>query len=79
MQRDAIRPKEPIIADFVDAQLKKARDYIEKELAKPASDSNVPPAPEEAKKADEKKKDEKSSDKKTSSLPVFSVPRDQAA
>jgi carboxyl-terminal processing protease len=78
MQRDAIRPKEPIIADFVDAQLKKARDYIEKELAKPVSDSNVPPAPEEAKKDDEKKKDEKS-DKKTSSLPVFSVPRDQAA
>ncbi|OAI52614.1 hypothetical protein AYO47_06060 [Planctomyces sp. SCGC AG-212-M04] len=78
-QRDAIRPKEPIIADFVDSQLKKAKDYIEKELAKPESDSKVPPAPEEAKKKDDEKKDEKPSDKKTSSLPVFSVPRDQAA
>jgi len=77
-QRDAIRPREPIIADFVDSQLKKARDYIEKELAKPETASAVPPAPDETKKEDEKK-DEKPVDKKTSSLPVFSVPRDQAA
>jgi carboxyl-terminal processing protease len=78
LQRDAIRPKEPIIADFVDSQMKKAKEYVEKEMTKTESPSNVPPAPEEAKK-NEEKKDEKTTDKKTSSLPVFSVPLNQAA
>jgi len=77
-QRDAIRPREPLIADFVDSQLTKARNFIEKEMTKPETATAVPPAPEENKK-DEKKPEAKPSDKSTTSLPVFSVPRDQAA
>jgi carboxyl-terminal processing protease len=76
-QRDAIRPREPLIADFVDSQLKKAREHIEKELAKPAGDSKVPPAPDGDDKSE--KKEDKPSNKSTSSLPIFSVPRNQAA
>ncbi|HVJ68682.1 MAG TPA: S41 family peptidase [Caulifigura sp.] len=77
-QRDAIRPKEPLIAEFVDSQLKKAREYVEKELAKPEQASTTPPAPEGEGK-DDKKNEKKPTDKSTSALPVFSVPRDQAA
>lgn len=77
-QRDAIKPREPLIADFVDSQMKKAKDYLEKELMKPATASAVPPEPEKD-DAKDKPAPEKNSDKKTSSLPVFSVPRDQAA
>ncbi len=77
MQRDAIKPREPRIADFVDSQLNKARDYIAKELTKPETASAA--ATEGEGKQDEKKPEAKPSDKSTTSLPVFSVPLDQAA
>lgn len=78
MQRDAIKPREPLIADFVDAQLQKGREHVEKELTKPETASAVPPAPDGDDKK-EKKPEAKPSDKTTTSLPIFSVPRDQAA
>ncbi|HVJ67472.1 MAG TPA: S41 family peptidase [Caulifigura sp.] len=79
LQRDAIRPREPIIADFPDSQLKKARDYIEKELTKPETASNVP-APEGDGKDEKKKPEPKPTDNKTSSAaPELSVLHHRAA
>lgn len=40
-QREAIKVREPIVNDFVDTQLKKAREYLDAEIAKPT------PAPAE--------------------------------
>jgi carboxyl-terminal processing protease len=55
MQRDVIKPREPLIADFVDTQLKKAKEHIDRDLEKP---SETPPAPapaDNAGKEEEKK------------------------
>jgi carboxyl-terminal processing protease len=63
MQRDVIKPREPLIADFVDTQLKKAREHIDRDLEKP-SDSPPAPAPAENAAGD---KEEKPSPDATSS------------
>jgi hypothetical protein len=55
-QRDVIKSREPLIADFVDTQLKKAREVIERDLAKP---SDTPPAPAPAENAAGKEDGEK--------------------
>ena len=46
-QREAIKVREPLITDFVDTQLKKAREHVEEELLKPST----APAPEAENKA----------------------------
>jgi carboxyl-terminal processing protease len=59
MQRDVIKPREPLIADFVDTQLTKARERLERDLEKP---SETPPAPAPADNAAGKEEEKPSPD-----------------
>jgi carboxyl-terminal processing protease len=74
-QRDAIRPKEPLVADFVDTQLKKARDYVEGEMAKA---TETPPATDVDKKAASKKPAGKGSENTRGESKVFIPPAPSA-
>ncbi len=76
-QRDAIRPREPAVADFADSQLKKAKEYVESKLASGAPDEAKPAAGTSDKK--DEKKVEKPKDKSTTRLDLFQVPRSNAA